>query len=100
MKVLIRRNADGLIRALAWPGQWDEGDRYMWSDGNSACDCQRGDFFHDAAGEPRDYETEGGPLTPCGDIVYSVRIEDDFGKEVYRDGDWEERCKLAVKETA
>lgn len=74
IRVFIRRNSDGVERHfddLTWHGD------FIWSEGNFACDCNRGDFFAFAAGEDADRE--------CGHGDFSVRIETLDGVELYRD---------------
>ena len=43
-------------RAVYDPGieydGWDEDDEFLWSEGNYACDCNRGHFFARALGRP------------------------------------------------
>ncbi len=55
-----------------------EGSEYLWSEGQFACDCNRGIFFCYAAGE-----NDTG--TDCGYEVFAVRITDDEGVELYSD---------------
>lgn len=83
MFVEIRRNSDGLVRKyhdpnLVW---YDDGSRYIWSEGNFSCDCNRALFFACAADEE-------DPDTPCGDTAYSVRVVSDGGVEQYADENW------------
>lgn len=64
-KVEIQRTSDGVIRT------YDMGENCQWSrfwfeDGNGACDCNRGDFFAEAGGEP---EVED---RPCGSSAYKI----------------------------
>lgn len=54
--------------------------RFVWADGNFACDCNRKLFFERAAGiEPEDDDT------PCGDDGYAVTIKDSAGNVLYAD---------------
>lgn len=84
--VRIRRNADGVQRVYKTSDTQEaiDGGCFIWSDGNYACDCNRGRFFAESVGEE-------DPDECCGDIRYSVRIFDADGKEVYQDGDWPEK---------
>jgi hypothetical protein len=79
--VFIRKEATGEIRKHIDEFPWD-GD-YMWAEGNYACDCNRFLFFERAAGNEPAWD--GGA---CGNEAYAVRIEDEAGKELYRDGRW------------
>jgi hypothetical protein len=80
--VFIRKEATGEVRKHLDKFPWD-GD-YMWADGNYSCDCNRHLFFERAAGAEPPWD-EG----KCGDEAYAVRIEDDNGKELYRDDRWQ-----------
>lgn len=76
--VSIRRNADGVIRALepdpeSWVGAAMD---YLWTDGNLGCDCNRSLFFARAGGED-------DPDTFCGDNAYSIIVRDETGKVLY-----------------
>lgn len=55
-------------------------DRYMWEEGNWACDCNRGIMFQTALGN-----TEGEYPTPCGSTRYRVRIVDLDDVVLYED---------------
>lgn len=80
IKVTLRRNADGVERTVSVDLPWN-GD-YWWREGNASCDCNRRNFFAEAAGEPRDFVTEGR----CGDggfTVLSITIPD--GTVVYKE---------------
>jgi len=50
--VHITRVADEETRTIDLPWTGSEGDDYMWSEGNYACDCNRALFFARANGEP------------------------------------------------
>lgn len=75
--VLIRDNSTGEIvehadDALVADGVDDDefgcgASLYLWTDGNFACDCNRGAFFYEAKGI-KDEDVE------CGDTSYSVKI--------------------------
>ena len=85
LNVEICRMSDGIVRVYRYPYDW-EGDvsEYMWGDGgNYSCDCNRALFFARSG-------AEDDPDIECGDTAYVIRITDDSGKEVYRDGDWPE----------
>lgn len=87
--VYIRNNVSGEVRLnRSWMGdephmQWEDGDDFLWSDGNYGCDCNRAHFFGRAA-EGGDFDAECG----CGDFRYSVRITDLAGALLYEDDDW------------
>lgn len=54
-------------------------EEYIWAEGNFACDCNRGDFFDEAAGRP-------DTLQPCGDTRFRVEwIKDAAGVVLYAD---------------
>lgn len=84
----IRRNSDGLLRE-------DDGHevperernvelvRFMWTEGNYGCDCNRALFFAHAAGEE-------DPDVACGEGLYSVQIVEVGGRVLYQDEDWRE----------
>lgn len=79
--VFIRREATKEVRTYKEEFPWESD--YIWSEGNYACDCNRHLFFERAAGiEPPDNEPR------CGDDAYAIRIEDETGKELYRDDRW------------
>lgn len=78
--VILRRNNDGQMRRYENRFAFDGPS--MWEDGNFSCDCNRADFFREAAGEDcQEFES-------CGDERYSVRIISLSGDELYRDGNW------------
>ncbi len=71
--VAIRRVEDGLVRIYRSDHETrdDEGrfNDYIWSEGNFACDCNRHDFFEEAAGG------ESHDDVPCSDgrfIIESI----------------------------
>lgn len=66
----IIRIADGATRTVEMPGEWDEGADYLWTEGNYACDCNRGLFF-DRAIEP-----EATTDHACGNTSYRARLPD------------------------
>lgn len=90
--VRIRRRPDGEERDYKFESVHEWGapigdhiqdnadvDRWMWSEGNYACDCNRASFFADAGGEP-------DPDVQCGDDNYIVVwIKTPDGKIVYSD---------------
>lgn len=51
---------------------------FMWSEGNFACDCNRGNFFAGAGG---DDDSD----CPCGGERYTVRITAPDGSVFYED---------------
>lgn len=69
---VIQRLSDGEIRRCPQTMDWDDGDDqglgsdlFWWTEGNLGCDCNRGNFFARAAGEP-------DPDVPCGESLYRV----------------------------
>lgn len=76
ISVLILDTSTGEQRAFSPDFGW-YGD-FIWSDGNFACDCARGDFFAEAGGEP-----EGEADAPCGDTRYLVKITGPDGAVLY-----------------
>lgn len=64
--VVIQRADDGLKRTYHMKTQWHASSLFWWEDGNGACDCNRGDDFARAGGEP-----DGGER-PCGHQKYLV----------------------------
>jgi hypothetical protein len=80
-EVHIRRVADGVVRVHRDGWHSDAGSPdFIWSDGNFGCDCNRHDFFEQAAGK----ETEGH--YQCGTTAYVVdRIVLLNGEVVYAD---------------
>jgi hypothetical protein len=79
--VFIRREDTKEVRKYVDEYPW-QGD-YMWADGNYSCDCNRYLFFERAAGNCPEWD--GGE---CGDELFALRIEDESGKELYRDERW------------
>lgn len=77
--VAVTDTSTGETRSYVDPDAWGrEIDRYMWEDGNWACDCVRARSFAEAAGEPN-------PELKCGCERFTVVISDAAGKVVYRD---------------
>lgn len=73
----IRRNSDGIVRRLPELIDFGEVERYLWSEGNFKCDCNRAIFFFNCD----DYQ--------CGDTAFSVRITAVDNTLLYADGkDW------------
>lgn len=70
----IKRNSDGLV--VLDDSLWDYHSDSIWCDGNFACDCNRSDFFHQAAKLDVDYDDS------CGNERYSVKLIDSETKEV------------------
>lgn len=59
---------------------WKHGE-FEWSEGNAACDCQRGEWFAEAYAEP-------DPMANCDGENYFVRITNDQNIVLYQDGEW------------
>jgi len=82
--VFIRDNTTAEVRSLTdrdlWFAEDLEAAEFIWDMGNWSCDCNRGLFFAQAAGDD-DHESE------CGDERYTVWIEDETGKRLYEDDD-------------
>jgi hypothetical protein len=77
-KVEIRKNATGEVRVCQMALEWDKGDGrtdiFWWTDGNFACDCNRGTVFDDAGGVDTASMTdeEDALAYPCGMAAYTV----------------------------
>lgn len=83
IKVIIRRNADGVTREWLPGFKWH--GAFIWDEGNFACDCNRGQFFDEAGGDGDDEDDE----IPCGDGAYSVRVETkSSGRVLYQDDEF------------
>lgn len=65
-EVLLRRNKTGEQQAVMMDGAWDDLEKYLWTDGNWACDCNRHELFCRAAGQ------EVRAVPPCGESEYSA----------------------------
>lgn len=89
--LLIRENATGIIRSQDY--EWDEDpgfEEYKWSDGYAGCDCVRGQYFAEMAGEK-------DPARECGESAYSVQIVDHAtGNILYADYDCEDEIWLEI----
>jgi hypothetical protein len=90
----IRNNTTGEVRdyptTISYTNRWEgfpdskpELDDYIWSEGNFACDCNRGLFFGYAAGLEYEEIPHG-----CGDGKYSLNLIDQDGNVVYEE--WHE----------
>ena len=78
LRVIIRRNADGVLAGDAW--SVDEFCSTMWEWGNYACDCNRELMFCRARGDEEPDEPA------CGDGRYSAKVVDaDTGEVLYSD---------------
>ena len=66
-KVLLRNNETGEERFVESTEEWGESSKYLWTEGNFQCDCNRHLIFEMAAGVvPEDDECE------CGDERYTA----------------------------
>lgn len=77
--IYIRKNATGEVRSYEDEMTFsDDQPFYIWEEGNYSCDCNRSDFFRNAANEddPDDI--------PCSDGKYSVNIAAN-GEIIYRE---------------
>lgn len=77
-KALVRRNADGLERWLnhECEAQYLDNQLFWWTDGNAACDCNRGLFFDGDEAEDWDEGDSGDDPYPCGHERYTLlRLE-------------------------
>ena len=70
--VLIRDNMTGEERSIHMDGEWSGAS--WWTDGNGACDCNRGSFFAEAGGLDTDAlsDDEDEAMFPCGHRRYVV----------------------------
>lgn len=76
MKVVIRRNSDGMILSEVW-NNWSYNE-FWWSDGSASCDCNREIFFDRMLG------IDSFGKTQCGDGKFSVKLFDvDTGEILY-----------------
>lgn len=66
--VAIRNNATGEIRMQPEDLDWHEASLFWWTEGNFACDCNRGNEWHRAGGVAED----DLPESMCGDAKFSV----------------------------
>jgi hypothetical protein len=75
-------NEERAFKTTGWLD--DEGAffEFVWSEGNFACDCNRGDFYASCVGEELE---DDDPRAQCGDGRYRVRITNADGAEIYRD---------------
>ena len=77
--VEIRRVADGKTVSMVWP-EWDWTDSFWWTEGNAACDCNRGNWFNEEIGDTSESE--------CGNDRYEVRLTNkDTGEVLYNEFD-------------
>jgi hypothetical protein len=70
-KVAIRKNDTQETRMYEvdftdWENQYGTNDLFWWTEGNFGCDCNRGDSWHRAGGEPTEIEY------PCGGDLFSA----------------------------
>lgn len=81
--VKVKRIASGEVRELAADGDFEQGPRFGWSEGNYSCDCNRHLAF---IGWPQGGDTDA---FPCGQDAYAVRVVDAFtGAELWREDRW------------
>lgn len=83
--VEIRNNATGEVRRYYddyFNPDPETGSRYIWTEGNYGCDCNRSLFFARAADEedPEDLDCEGGVFT-------AIRAHCDNGTVMELDGE-------------
>ncbi len=43
--VTLTDTQTGAMKTVEMDGAWDNGAEFLWTDGNYACDCNRGRFF-------------------------------------------------------
>lgn len=88
MIVSITDNETGETRNSEWTDDSWFGD-FIWSEGNFAfaCDCNRGSFFAEAAGEDVSVLTddEDAERFPCGEARFHVKITATNGDLLYED---------------
>jgi hypothetical protein len=78
LRVEIKRVSDDVTTCEVW-NDWSWSNAWWWSDGNAACDCNRGALFATAQGNALDTDIA------CGDSDYEVRLTDDAAGEVLYD---------------
>jgi len=82
-RVLIRDNETAEERWVESLESWDDAGKFMWTEGNYGCDCNRHLFFDRAAGR----EPEADELI-CGETRYTaVCAELTDGTQIQLDGD-------------
>lgn len=86
MIVSITDRETGETRDSKWADDMWFGD-FIWSEGNFACDCNRGTFFAEAVGEDTSAlsDEEDATRFPCGDSRFRVKILSAMGDLLYED---------------
>lgn len=81
-RVQIREEKTGVVRCLDDPrvcGAEDDTTKFLWSEGNYSCDCNRRLLFDRAAG----CEDDASWAVPCTDGLFSVRVTRADGSVLY-----------------
>ena len=68
MTITIRRNSDGVTKAIPWRKEYYS--EFDWMENNHSCDCNRAALFN-------------GSDIPCSHGLFSVRVQGDDGSIVY-----------------
>ena len=84
----ITDTTTGETRVSRMDLDWHEASDFWWSEGNFACDCNRGTEFARASGENVDdlSDDEDATRFPCGHERFRVRITSEDGDVLYEDG--------------
>src|SRR5688500_8732844 len=79
VRIFIIRTADGVEveHRPDWKPSWIADDRFWWTEGNAACDCNRHDFFSDTIGCDQDDDPA------CSHSRYRIRVEDADGNNLF-----------------
>ena len=73
MKITITKKRTGEAVSYEEDGMIDDNVKFLWTEGNYGCDCNRGLFFHRAKGLP---DTDN----PCNEGLYAVTLDDGHTK--------------------
>lgn len=103
--VMIRDNSTGETRTCPMPElEWHESSMFWWTEGNFACDCNRGLEFARAGGmteaeiDALDEEADGRAF-PCGDSRYTaVKAVFGDGREIPIDEDHKSSAVTSLSE--
>ena len=70
--VNIRDRTTGFVRPHEVEFDWDDNQKWLWTEGNFGCDCNRRIFF----GDDRDD-------VACTEMYFDIRVVDRAGHVVY-----------------